>query len=218
MDSLRPERIRWLDGPGVLLISCVALVILLLPLAMGQERPTVGATADLRSGRWVVTAVDAGGAAAKVGLRIGDVVLAVGGHSPERHVTYPGLDLDGARTWTIRRGREVRTLTVPARSDATDPILLAALALAFWGIAVFIRLKRNRDELAARVYWMCLAFAGALALSTPRENDVVWAAALEVLSFGALPALFLATFLRVARGGPPGVGPPSRSALSLEPG
>ncbi len=190
-----------LRSVGVLALSAVLLIVLLIPLVSGDERPGVGAQTELRGNRWVVIAVDRGGKADRAGIRTGDIIVQLDSKIPhERDRADPGLKLDGTRRWTIMRGRKVLHVLVAGRENMAGPLLLLLTGLGFWAIAVLTRLARPRDPLVHRLYWMNMAMAGVLALNVPAQLDVAWSRAVEVASFSVLPALFLWSFTWLAGG------------------
>lgn len=70
-----------------------------------------------------------------------------------------------------------------------SPYLL--VALAFWLIAILVRIKKHADPIACRVFWFNVACAAVLTARTPVVSSLPWAMYLEILSLGALPFLFL---------------------------
>lgn len=190
------------------IISIVMLTILILPAATGQQRPGIGAEARLRNRDWTVIQVDYESVADQSGLKLGDVVIAIDGMEPSvlRH-TDPGLDLGAARAWTVLRSGEILTI----RPDPTripwhiraEPVLMLVIALIFWAVATFVRVRKPGDQLAHQFYWLNLVIALALALTPATANDVVWAKIVSVTAFAVLPALFLSFFLFFGRGAPP---------------
>lgn len=186
---------------GVLLLSAAILIVLLIPLVSGDERPGVGAQTELRGNRWAVIGVDRGGIADRAGIRRGDIIVQLDSKIPhERDRADPGLKLDGTRRWTIMRGRRVLHVLVTGRENTAGPLLLLLTGLIFWVIAVLTRLARPRDPLVHRLYWMNMSMAGVLALNAPAQLDVAWSRVAEVTSFSVLPALFLWSFTWLAGG------------------
>lgn len=178
-----------------LCISLIILAALLLPIILNQDGSGIGAEARLQQGHWVVSWVDQEGIAARAGLRVGDIIMTLNWAVPHtRRHTDPGLDLSMARIWEIRRHGMRLVLHLPvengARSNPVD-LLLQGIALAFWGIATFVRQAKPNEALALRFHRLGLAAAVVLGLSPVAANDVLWARVLETLAFALLPALFL---------------------------
>lgn len=187
------------------LLSLLILVVLLWPLFTGDESPGSGAEARQRHGHWVVVQVDAGSLAALAGLRVGDTVVALNGsHRFTRRRSDPGIDFGRPRAWTVTRAGHILHLRSTLATNLAEPIVLLALALAFWAIGTFLWLSKPADRLVHRLYWMNVAMAGALALSSPAGNDVVWARVLEMAAYAALPALFFSAFTAVSGEDQPG--------------
>ncbi|MGH2441940.1 MAG: ATP-binding protein, partial [Chloroflexota bacterium] len=115
-----------------------------------------------------------------------------------------GLNLGNSNKWTVRRHGQLVRLRRLEHQPVTNFLFLLGLALAFWAIALFVRLQRPRDPLVLRLYWLNIAFAGALAFSAPAGNDAVWAWILEVAAFSAIPALFVSSCLWIGGGKVPG--------------
>lgn len=181
---------------GAALLWFVVLAIVLLPLTLGQGGADAGAEARRQHGRWVVTAAAQDGVAARVGLRVGDVIVALDGTSPHtRRRTDPGLDLSAAHIWgVLRHGRRLTLRPAWAGAGGTialESALLVVIALVFGGTGAFVRLVKPDDAIVRRFYQLCLAAALALALSQAAGADVPWAKALEVAAFALLPALCL---------------------------
>lgn len=84
------------------------------------------------------------------------------------------------------------------RTGGIDPVVLLGIALTFWAIGVVVQLQKPDDGLARTLYWLNLAMAGCLALSSPAGNGVLWTFAFEMVAGGVLPALFLSFCLWLA--------------------
>lgn len=192
-----------------MLVSLGVLAIMLLPwVAANWYQIDVGATVEWNGSSWETTWVDPAGPAAAAGLRAGDVVVSLDGAPPAaRRETDPSLDLSAASEWTVLR--DGRTLVMrPAWKltpwyDFSEPAAFLTIALAFWGVAVLVRLLKPGDELAREFYKLNVAAAIVLALTPAAGADIVWAKVVEVLAFAHLPALFLGFTARFARGAPP---------------
>ncbi len=191
-------------------ISLCVLALIVLPVAAGGEQPSIGAEVVLRHALWTVISVDTGSAAALAGLRVGDVIVSVDGVAPGRRELFdPGLDLGGARTWTVLQGGVLHVLHPhPDRvswSTRRTPLLLLLIAVGFWLGATFVQILQPRNSLAGGLYWLSLSMAFALALNTPAANNIGWAKVCEVGAFAVLPAQFLSFCLGLASGDqPPG--------------
>jgi signal transduction histidine kinase len=188
----------------VVLLSVGILIVLLIPLFSGDQRPGVGAEARLVDRRWIVTAVDRGGVAQQAGVRVGDRIVRLDGKLPaERHKADPGLRLDGSRVWTVLRNNGVLQLRMSAQENVSGSLLLLLTALGFWSIGFAILLMKPHDPLVRRLYSLNIAMAGVLGLSVPASLDVAWVRAVEVAAYSVLPALFLSSFTWLAAGARP---------------
>jgi len=155
--------------------------------------------------------------AARSGLRVGDIIIALDGQPPRsRCRTDLGLNFGRAQQWTVlRHGMTLRLgVAQTAGSAAWEPLLLVIIAGAYWVNAAFVQLSKGQEALTRQFVWLTLTMALALGLSPAVVNDVVWVKALEVLAYAVLPALFLHFFLWFAQGAPP-TGWPSRVVRSL---
>jgi len=181
---------------GQAALSLAALVALLLPLLLSTGPPSADADVVLVNGRWVVDWVDAGGVAARAGLKPGDVLVAVNGAAPvSRHLADPMLDLRAAGAWTIeRQGRLVTLYPDPEEvreSRYLDTVFTLATALTFWAVATFVGLCRPNDQLAARFFRCGLAAAVLLGPIAVVSNDTLWGELIAASLFGVAPALFV---------------------------
>jgi two-component system, NarL family, sensor histidine kinase ComP len=203
-------RLATLQHPSMmqsLLLSFGALAILLLPLIAGQQDASLGVWVRQQGSSWIVIRVDDQSADARAGLKVGDIVVALDGVAPDlRRRTDPGLDLSAAQEWTVLREVEYLTLRRSAEPPpwhvVVEPFVMLAIALAFWGIGIFVRIRKPKDELARRFYHLNLAMATVLALSPAAGNGAIWAKVPNVVAFSLLPALFASFFISFSRGDP----------------
>ncbi len=201
---------RLLEETGrSMVVSLGVLAIMLLPWVTAHlYESDVGARVQWEGDGWVVTWVDPAGPAAAAGLRAGDVVVSLDGAQPAaRRKTDPSLNLSAASEWAVLRdGHTLAMRPAWQRTpwyDFSEPVAFLTIALAFWGVAVLVRLLKPGDELAREFYKLNVAAAIVLALTPAAGADIVWAKVVEVLAFAHLPALFLGFTARFARGAPP---------------
>jgi two-component system, NtrC family, sensor kinase len=141
------------------------------------------------------------GAGAEAGIRIGDVLLAIGLEPVERpndvvralhrseagrHLRYTVLRLNA------REAREV-TLVPLSRGNTALYYVLAAVGIFTLLVAAAVRYRRRGDEATLHFFWLCLAFFGAFTFSFNGRLDRLdwvfyWADAVSIL---LLPPLFL---------------------------
>jgi PAS domain S-box-containing protein len=151
-----------------------------------------------------VTASDVapGTPAARVGIRPGDVLLAIGGTPVERtadvvHALHQGQNGTTLSYTVLRLGtREVVELQLaPVPRGASDALyyVLAAVGLFSLVIGAAVRLRRPGDQATLHFFWLCLAFFGTFTFSFNGRLDRLdwlfyWADAISIL---LLPPLFL---------------------------
>ncbi len=166
---------------GVILVAGVATLMAAVALYLALWTPGV---AGVRTGRLgghrVVTWVAPNGPAGDAGIRVGDRVVADGGH---------GL-APSAALFVVREGRRRIVLTAGALAPAALDLLDAALGLCLLLCGASVRLK-SPDRAAGAAFWrMCLLAGLTLALLPAMTHGVPWAtivAAVALRLFG--PAL-----------------------------
>jgi hypothetical protein len=166
-------------------------------LERGRRRRPLG------DGPQGVTAAEVapGTSADRVGIRPGDILLAIDGRPVER----PGdvLDLlhagdEGTRlSYTLLRLGDARVLDVPLapipRGNTALYYVLAAVGMFSLLVGAFVRLRRPGDEATLHFFWLCVAFFGTFTFSFSGKLDRLdwvfyWADAVSIL---LLPPLFL---------------------------
>jgi two-component system, NtrC family, sensor kinase len=142
-----------------------------------------------------------GTSAHRVGIRPGDILLAIDGRPVER----PGDVLDvlhagdeGTRvSYTLLRLGDARVLDVQLapipRGHAALYYVLAAVGMFSLIVGAFVRLRRPGDEATLHFFWLCVAFFGTFTFSFSGKLDRLdwvfyWGDAVSIL---VLPPLFL---------------------------
>jgi PAS domain S-box-containing protein len=150
-----------------------------------------------------VTAADiaAGTPADRVGVRAGDVLLAIDGRPVERpadvlHALHLGQRGTRLSYTLLRLGSrevvDVRLAPVPHGSNALYYVL-AAVGMLTLIIGAAVRLRRPDDQATLHFFWLCLAFFGTFTFSFNGRLDRLdwifyWADAVSIL---LLPPIFL---------------------------
>jgi len=192
-------------------VSALILSVVLAPCFTGDLKPDLGVETRVRGAGWVISSVARGSLADQAGLRAGDVVLALDGNAPNsRRLTSPSLDVQDIHHWLVERaGEEVLAnidLAAAPLVTRIEPVAMLALALVFWGSAVFVGLAKPSDSLSLRYRRLSFASAVVLALAPAATRNNLWAWPVEVLAFASVPAFFfhfcatLASMRSVGRG------------------
>jgi PAS domain S-box-containing protein len=187
----------------------VALTFVAVLLALGAANIALRASwSEVEDGvLWVagaqgVTAAEVaeGTPAARVGIRPGDVLLAIGGQPVEHtadvihalHLGRKGTTL----TYTVLRvGAQelVNVSLAPVPQGSRFYYILAAIGMFSLVVGAAVRLRRPGDQATLHFFWLCLAFFGTFTFSFNGRLDRLdwifyWADAVSIL---LLPPLFL---------------------------
>ena len=139
--------------------------------------------------------------AARSGVRVGDVLIAVNGRPIQTeadvvavfHRARPGDRLD----YTVARLQSQQMLTVAVAPIPSGPralyFALAAVGVFSLLVGASVRLRRPEHQATLHFFWLCIAFFGVLAFSFSGRLDTLdltfyWA---DVVSMLMLPPLFL---------------------------
>jgi PAS domain S-box-containing protein len=197
------RRATWLR-----LMAQAAVVVALLCLAIANiaVRATWSEMEDgvlWRSQGGGVTAqvVDDGSAAARSGVKAGDVLIAVNGQGIQNegdlvklfHAAKNGDRLD--YTVLRLRSKEMLTLAVAPMPTGFRSAYFALAAVGIFALLVgaSVRLRRPEHQATLHFFWLCIAFFGVLAFSFSGRLDTLdrvfyWA---DVVAMLMLPPLFL---------------------------
>ncbi len=187
----------------------VALTFVAVLLALGAANIALRASwSEVEDGvLWVdgaqgVTAAEVadGTPGARVGIRPGDVLLAIGGQPVERtadvihalHLGKKGTTL----TYTMLRVGSQELIEVPLApvpQGSRFYYILAAIGMFSLVVGAAVRLRRPGDQATLHFFWLCLAFFGTFTFSFNGRLDRLdwifyWADAVSIL---LLPPLFL---------------------------
>jgi hypothetical protein len=175
-----PLSVRWMTHPGFQAASAVLTLIAIVFFAIQYYvlHPYDGMSADYYSLRLRVEAVYGGGPAERAGIRVGDEILSVDGHStksPALGPVYgPGLAPGDTVTLQIRRGDEILGHSLTLGSYLDNPALLAVglgvflFALSIWGIGFVLCLFSPPHSVGPRLIGLCWLLGGmSVATSGP---------------------------------------------------
>jgi len=149
----------------LLALHLLGLIGLVVSAVVAVVQPEDGLSWDIRSGR--VTGVTVGGPAARVGLRVGDQILAI----DEVPLTALPDATNGKRagetlSLTVQRGEETRTVGLtpgrPSASTLLERLIPVVGGLGFGGIGLAAFLLSRRRWPAALFALLCLAVTGVL--------------------------------------------------------
>jgi len=203
------------QAPGAVgFLATLTLVVLLLALAVSNV-VTQATWRDVEDGvLWLsrpqgVTAAELadGSAAARAGVRTGDVLVAIDGapiDSPaDVAAAAAGLAAGAPRTYTLlrlgdRQIVQVRLAPVPHGAGLLY-FVLAAVGVFTLIVGAAVRLRRTGSPSSLHFFWLSVAFFGVFAFSpTGRFNDLdwvfYWADEVSLLALGPLLFHFLLLF------------------------
>lgn len=136
--------------------------------------------------RYIVSRVDAGSGGEEAGVKIGDTVLAVGGHPIQergkRPFTKPWMREGDILIYQLQRGDQELTLSVKLGSLSQDPHLAAVigahlLTAGFWAIGLLLTLFAPPDDIRARLIGLVWLLASmAMAAGEPGMCISSWGA------------------------------------------
>ncbi len=142
-----------------------------------------------------------GSAAARAGVRAGDVLLAIGDkpvEQPSEVLAFVHAQSAGTRLrYTLLRlqSTEVMSLALAPLPRGTTALyfVLAAVGIFTLLVGAGVRYRRHSDEATLHFFWLCLAFFGAITFSFNGRLDRLdwffyWT---DVVSLLLLPPLFL---------------------------
>jgi PAS domain S-box-containing protein len=204
-------------------VSFVALVLVGLGIANVATRARLHQVEDgvlwgERAEGITAVEVAPGSAAARAGVRRGDILLAVNAAAVQTRgdvLQYQHLGREGTRlSYTLLRLGERQALEVslaPVAPRGSMYFVLAAVGLFTLFVGTSVRLRRPRDQATLHFFWLCVAFFGAFTFSfngpfDPLDWIFYWGDAVAV---ALLPPLLLHFTL----GFP--ARPPWRAALPL---
>ncbi len=200
------RRQDWRDWPRTVLPVVTALLLLVLGLANVAERATSDAVEDGvlwvdRSAGVVAAEVANDSAADRVGIRPGDVLIALDGNAVEHRDDVLAIQRRAARgerhTYTLVRlgSREVKAVDmapVPSGAGALYYVL-AAVGIFTLLVGAAVRARRPFDQATLHFFWLAVAFFGVFTFSFTGRFDradwfFYWADEVALL---LLPPLFL---------------------------
>jgi two-component system, NtrC family, sensor kinase len=168
----------------------VAVVVALLCLAVANiaQRASWSEVEDgvlwrEAAGDVVAQEVAAGGAAAKAGLKAGDVLLAIEGQAvggvedviAAQHASHEGRAIE----YTLLRMNTRQQLSLRVEPIPSSPralyYMLAAVGIFSLLVGASVRLRRPDHQATLHFFWLTVAFFGVLAFSfTGRLNPLDW--------------------------------------------
>ena len=196
----------WREWPRSILPIATALLLLGMGIANIVQRATTDEVEDgvlwlERSAGVVASEVAPGSAAARAGVRPGDVLLAIDSSPVTQRSQVISLQLNAAagdrHTYTLLRlgTREVAEVTLePIPSGAGGLYyVLAAVGIFTLLVGAAVRTRRPFDQATLHFFWLAVAFFGTFTFSFTGRFDRVdwffyWA---DVVALLMVPPLFL---------------------------
>ncbi len=194
----------WTRGRSLLALA-VVVVLLALGIANIAMRARVlevedGVLWGARPEGVTALEVAGGSAAARAGVRGGDILLAVDGHlveTPADVMDHQERGRDGTTlAYTLVRlgaGQALEVSLAPASRPGSMYFVLASVGLFTLLVGASVRLRRPTDQATLHFFWLCVAFFGAFTFSFNGPFDRLdwvfyWGDAVAV---ALLPALLL---------------------------
>jgi two-component system, NtrC family, sensor kinase len=184
----RTARQDWREWPRSVLPIVTALLLLALGLANVVQRATSDEVEDgvlwvARSAGIVAAEIASDSAAARAGVREGDVLVAIDGQPVEYREDVLALQQRAApgerHTYTLVRlgSREVAEIVmapVPSGAGALYYVL-AAVGIFTLLVGAAVRVRRPFDQATLHFFWLAVAFFGAFTFSfTGRFDRADW--------------------------------------------
>jgi len=196
----------WRDWPRSVLPIVTALVLLAMGIANITQRATSDDVEDgvlwiERSAGVVASEVAANSAAARAGIKPGDVLLAIDGQPVADGNRVIAIQLaaragDRHKYTLLRLGtREVAEVAMAPLPSGAGALyyVLAAVGIFTLLVGAAVRTRRPLDQATLHFFWLAVAFFGAFTFSFTGRFDRVdwffyWA---DVVALALVPPLFL---------------------------